>query len=401
MAEGAHTVLIKVFISIFLAYFIISYSNNVYGGGFDNTGLGLQGMCMGNALTAIVDDSSSVYYNPAGLTLIPKDSWSAELYSSITPSNFQFSDNGITDKSHELFIVPGIFLARRYDKSAFGLGLYIPYAGGGTAYDNFQHTDLDLESFAAWFALTPAFAYRLGEKVALGIGVSLYYGQIENENLYFPGATPCVLPMKSKYDGIAGYGGHIGLMYKPYSKVRFGLTARSQIPIKMDGWVKTAGVRKDSEVEMTFPSSFDFGLGYFPNQKITIGLSCSYRLWGHMDEIDFKTEHIQNSEKTYYNNSWLTGIGIDYKIDSKYALKGGFKYIEGATKEKGIHPSSNDLDFLASVIGIGCKITKSIELNIAFMYVYGFEESYGSKKYDEDQPSLIFGFRYISNHLLE
>jgi long-subunit fatty acid transport protein len=71
-------------IGIFLSHV---FSGIVFGGAFDNTGIGLQGMSMGNALTGIADDASAVHYNPAGLALHENHTWLAEAYSSITSSN--------------------------------------------------------------------------------------------------------------------------------------------------------------------------------------------------------------------------------------------------------------------------------------------------------------------------
>jgi len=82
---------------------------------------------------------------------------------------------------------------------------------------------------------------------------------------------------KSEYDGIAGYGAHIGFMYEPAEKFTLGFVARSEVPIEMDGKEKIAGIKRDSEVEFTLPHYFTLGLGYKPDNDLTFGLSFSYK----------------------------------------------------------------------------------------------------------------------------
>jgi hypothetical protein len=57
--------------------------------------------------------------------------------------------------------------------------MYVPYAGGGTAYQHFQGSPYDLETFAGWGGLTFASAYIFGPNLAAGIGLSLYGGTLK------------------------------------------------------------------------------------------------------------------------------------------------------------------------------------------------------------------------------
>ncbi|MBW2145259.1 MAG: hypothetical protein JRG75_12800, partial [Deltaproteobacteria bacterium] len=41
-------------------------------------------------------------------------------------------------------------------------------------------------------------------------------------------------------------------------------------------------------------------------------------------------------------------------------------------------------------------ITETIELNIAGLIVFGFEEEYGSEKFDQDNYAILLGFRYMA-----
>lgn len=365
------------------------FSESAFCGGFDNPTLGIRSVGVGFAPTGIAGDASAVFFNPAGMVFNENDTLYAEAYVYYAPTDFRYTENSETDKSDEAFIIPGFFVSKRFDNWAFGIGSYIPYAGGGTAYDNFQNTGFDLESYAGWFAFTPAVAYRLGENFSIGGGLSLYMGKMEEEG-EIGGYR-----IKSEYDGLSGYGGHIGFLYKPTDKFGVGFTARSEVPIEMDGEVKVAGLKLDSEVEFTFPYSFTLGVGYEPAPNLTFGFSSTYMLWNHMDEIKIKNEgqgRIENP--TGYKNNWVLGLGLEYRTDGRFTFRSGLKFDMGATKKKWLNARSNDVDKLTPGIGIGYDVTESVELNIAGLLVFGFEEEYDSKKFDQDNYAILIGLRY-------
>ena len=54
---------------IFLIVLIASLSN-IYAGGFDNSNIGLKSGLMGRAFTGIADDSSAIFFNPAGIATL-------------------------------------------------------------------------------------------------------------------------------------------------------------------------------------------------------------------------------------------------------------------------------------------------------------------------------------------
>ncbi len=345
---------------------------------------------MGHSLTGIADDASAVYFNPAGLVFNDENTWHAEVYTYYAPTKFKYTANNITDESDEIFIIPGFFISKTYNIWAFGLGLYVPYAGGGTAYDNFQGLSYDFESFAGWAALTPAVSYKLRPNLSIGAGVSIYYGSMENES-FNPDLGAF---MKSEYDGVGGYGAHIGLMYKPTDQWNIGLTARSEVSIEMDGEVKFDGTKFDSDVELTFPYSFILGFGYKPDYNLTFSLSFNYRLYGDMDEITFKTAGVKVRNKTYYENCWLIGLGMEYRMKNNLIVRLGLKYDQAVPENKGLNPSSNDIDLLTPSIGFAYPVTQFTEISLSGLAAFGFEKEYNEAKYEQDLLSFTIGFRF-------
>jgi len=358
---------------------------NVFGGGFDNPAIGLKAVGLGTAFTGIADDATAIHYNPAGLVFSDKNTWQVEMYTYLVELNYHYSETSVSDNSSEISIIPGLFISKRYEHWAFGFAYYVPYAGGGTAYSNFLGRDYDLESFVGFGAFTSVVSYGLCSKLAVGVGLSVYMGGMERKEGL----------VKMEYDGLAGYGGHIGFMYKPAEEWSIGFTARTNVPIEMDGEARIAGTKYDSEIEFTFPSSFTLGFGYEHDPNLMFSVSFSYRLWGHMDKMTIKTEGRPVDElPTAYKNSWWIGAGIEYRMVGDLSVRTGLVFIGGATEAKGLDPETNDVDQLTPNIGFAYNITRNMDADFNAVYINGLEEKYDSKKYDYRNLLFMIGLRF-------
>jgi hypothetical protein len=75
--------------------------------------------------------------------------------------------------------------------------------------------------------------------------------------------------LDNEFIGIAGYGGRIGILYKPAETLNVGFSVRSEIAIEMDGKEKMNGTKFDSEMEFTVPYYFDLGFS-FPRSSVVM-----------------------------------------------------------------------------------------------------------------------------------
>jgi len=159
----------------------IVFVTNVFGGAFDNPAIGSKAIGMGTAFTGIADDASAVFYNPGGLIFNKDESWHCELYAYWIKLNYDYTEGSITDESNEGSINSGFFISKKYKDWALGFGYYVPFAGGGSLYENFQGSDFDLEASAGFAAITPAIAYKLRSDLSVGMGLSAYMGGVERK----------------------------------------------------------------------------------------------------------------------------------------------------------------------------------------------------------------------------
>ncbi len=372
-----------------------------FAGGYDNSSVGAKAYPMASAFTAIADDSSAVYHNPAGLSFLEGDTWYGQFYNNLYFAEITY-ETDIRDKSDEVYVIPGFFIAKRIGKWGFGYGSYIPYAGGGGAkYKNFQGSRYKTEGAAGFNAFTPAISYQFSPKLSVGAGFSMYWGVMESKAYQY-------MRVETEYDGVSGYGLHTGLLYKPADKWSLGLCIRSRVKMEMDGDVTADGKKSKSEVEYTLPYYISFGIGYKPDSKLTLSLDFCHMAWRDMDEMEFITwgetdDNItagtKTIRKTWYDDSWRIGLGMEYQLKDNLALRGGLKYSGNATQRRGLDVSddvnilvspSSDIDMLVYSLGFAYDYSKKIEIDVTANHTYGLERDINNKKYNQEH--IIFSF---------
>ncbi len=389
----------KFVLSVYL-FVVLSFAGTApaFGTGIDNSGIGTTALSMASAFAGFSDDASAVYYNPSGLGFGENNTWNAQMFCVFILTGFTYNTTISRDESEELVVNPGMFISKKYEKWAIGYGFYIPYAGGGTQFKNFQGAGYTIDGFEAYVAHTPSVAYQFSKSLSVGAGVSVFQGLLESKIVQ-------QVQVESEYEGLAGYGYDIGVLYKPTDKMSFGLVYKSPVPIKMDGEVKVSGLpASDSEIELTVPTYVSFGLGWVVNRKMDIGFDACFMRYGEMDKRTIKTAGLEDESPTYYKDCWRLGIGARYKMDEKLTIMGGFKYTESGTKNRGLDisndidtliPPACDVDLLSTALGFSYNIKDNIKINITGFYVYGFEEEVNTKEYNQEHLSSIVGADFV------
>ncbi len=271
---------------------------------------------MASAFTSIADDSSALFYNPAGIAF--QTGTSFQMDNLIVNGQFRFvptapppgtvvPDKGFSGSIHTPFIpIASLYFTHRVnEKLAIGFGGYTPN-GLAANFTNFNDGDPANTKFSGrwagtrakleqyWF--TPTVAYRVTPNLSIGVGVAFVHThiflteslfnpddnnpgslQLELAKQVFPGADPNqayrsfarLLPEgRLRAAAIANkYGINAGLLYKNREhKVNVGLNYRTHVVSHLQGNASFAFTNGGAVVPF-LPK--DRGLDVlFPNQDI-------------------------------------------------------------------------------------------------------------------------------------
>ncbi len=347
---------------------------------------------MGNAFaggSAIAEDASTVWFNPAGMTRIsgsqivvaghvisPKADFTDEgssLNSLVGggPISGNDDDGGVTA------FVPNFYYVTDLGGDAwFGVGVTVPF-GLSTDYDDdwigrYHATKSEVQTIN----INPSFAYKHSDKLSVGLGLSFQYidatlenridsamtcfGLVSQATDQATAQTQCfgtagLVPGEETQDSsqsLSGddwnWGWNIGLLYELDDKSRLGVAYRSSIDANLDGDVNFT-------VDPTLRAVIDsFGVPYsafMTDTGVTAGielpaqLSVSYYRdvtsdfavmaditwtdWSSFDKLVVKFDNLVQPTSTTpenWDDSFRFAVGANYKMDEKMMLRFGLAH---------------------------------------------------------------------------
>lgn len=327
----------------------------VFAGGLSTPGQGARALGMASAFTAVADDGSAIYYNPAGISQSDGTLVEASL-AAISPQLRYTTPGGATETSTRKALAPAFFMTRRLtDRLSAGLGVYAPFARdaelqddlvNGFAWQRAKMVRTDLSAVVSWQA---------NEAFFIGGGLVAGFSQIARSIPAGPGVR-----IADKIDG-TGVGGIVGLLWKAGDRFKAGVTYRSGISIDHDGQrtLTIAGVATTSNAraEVRYPASFGLGIALDPSENLTLALDVDWTGWRSMDQVTTRTDSWPDSTTQLSGrNSRDVRIGGEYRLPAGWSLRAGVAHIQGAFPATHITPSQPDGDGHETALGVGRKL---------------------------------------------
>ncbi|HVM32664.1 MAG TPA: PorV/PorQ family protein [bacterium] len=308
----------------------VTTSTNPIFGQKDTFGIGPRAIGMGSAFTALADDASAVYWNPAGLSQM--SSYDLELSSS--PLNFD-SHFGFPYYSSFQFIIP---IAK---ENTLGISMFRPiniqhnfYAGStldsATAEEasyilnpTFQMSEI-LLSYAARFATLQNFS--VGVNIKRITNDPYYIKYFPNTNDTFNTQNEQNLKNAIR---VIGYGVDIGFLYRvPITKYseefRLGLDLRDLV--SKVNYINQLGVTVSSAAGN--PVSIDQGNGFETSvpPEITLGLALTnHYLFRVRNVIAFDYDQIADQRFSSAENTYLRFGTEFWFFNDVLGVRGGYE----------------------------------------------------------------------------
>lgn len=292
---------------------------------------------LGNAYAgqaASAQDASTIFFNPAGMTLLPDSQLvlagglirpQAEFTGTVSPAIVGGGDGG---DAGDLAFVPNAYFAYRVSPDIHvGVGLNAPF-GLKTEYDSsWKGRTQAIKSELKTINLNPAIAWKTSESLSLGAGLNIQY-------------TEATLSNSANGAGIAtvngndyGWGFNLGLLWRPSDATRVGLAYRSEVDYTLKGEVEfsVASVANGPiSADATLPDSVSLSLFHSLSPKWDLLADVTWTGWSDFKELRI----VRNSGVTLgvtpenWSDSYRYSLGMNYHLNDKLTLRGGVAYDE-------------------------------------------------------------------------
>jgi long-chain fatty acid transport protein len=290
---------------------------------------------LGNAYAgqaASAQDASTIFFNPAGMTLLPASQ--LVLAGSLVYPQAEFSgtvspaiggDNG--GDAGDLAFVPSAYFAYRVSPDiVVGVGLGAPF-GLKTEYDSgWKGRTQAIKSELKTINLNPAIAWKASESLSLGAGVSFQYAKATLTN--FAGA-----PGVAEVEGDdTGWGFNLGALWQLGEATRIGVAYRSEVDQSLEGDLSfsVAPTVIPVTADLTLPDSASLSVFHKLDARWELLADITWTGWSDFDQLRIVNANGTPVSTTNENwdDSYRYSVGANYRLDDKLMLRGGVAYDE-------------------------------------------------------------------------
>lgn len=269
---------------------------------------------------AVADNASTIFFNPAGMSGLNGYQVSVGV-TGVGPS-YTFRNDGSTLAGNNggdaggWHAVPNLYLSGRLtDKLSLGLGISSPF-GLATEYDSgWVGRTQTIKSEIRTVNFNPSLAYRVSDKVSLGVGLN--YQKIDAE------LTNSLSRLKGD-DTAMGW--NAGVLFTLSPAMRVGLSYRSSVKYTLEGKMNDS-VPVKADVEL--PDTAILSVWQQVSDRWEAMGDLSYTRWNTLQSLNVIGRNngaLLGSETFNYDNAWRIAWGAAYKASEAAKIKFGIAY---------------------------------------------------------------------------
>lgn len=377
---------------------------------------------LGNAYAgaaAVAEDASTVWWNPAGMSrlprgkhvlgaghlIIPKTEFNNRASVPAAASNpARASDGG---DAGDATLVPNVFFVMDLNPAwSFGVGINVPF-GLATKYDsNFVGRFQGLESEVMTINVNPSVSYKLSEGASVGFGISYQHGEIDllqavnYSGIAFAAGGAGLLGAiggpgvegrnTTGLDGDA-WGFNIGVLFEITPATRLGAHYRSALDYEMDGSTSFSNVpaafagipqlaagtsRGDVQLDLETPATLSFSVAHRMNDRLELLGDVTWTEWSRIDRLPLRRTSGPASGATLdtlvfnFDDTWRYSVGVNYKYSGPWTLRAGLAFDESPVPDaatRSVRLPDNDRYWFS--LGATYQMSRSGRLDMGYTFV--------------------------------
>lgn len=382
---------------------------------------------------AAADDATTVYFNPAGMTMLRKPEGAVSASGIEIGSEFRNAssvpafaqplggDGG--DAGDWNFVPAAYFVLPVGESLAFGFGVNAPFGLKLVYEDDWIGRFQGLHNEITTLNFNPSVAWRIGERISIGAGIDYQRLDAELTNdinysaviaqgvqqLVLAGQLPpatgnAVIAANAAQSGHArvrgdddAWGFNVGALFDLSDDTRLGLSYRSSIDYTVEGTIDfTAPAGRDPissgiiaaagapgaplssgpvKVDLELPDSATLSLQHRFGEKFAVVADVAWTGWSSIQELrivrDTGTTVSVTPER--WNDTWRYALGGTYAMNDSITLRAGVAFDETPVPDETRTPRLPDTD--RTWVAIGARWQPSPAVLLDFGYAHLFSDT--------------------------
>jgi long-chain fatty acid transport protein len=394
------TIILGIFIALSVSW---ATTTEALAGGYMTPHQTARGLGLSNALTAGVNDSSAVYYNPAALSEVEGDN--LLLSSSYANLQVTIENSGRKSKNkHDDNFLASLFANYHIPNTdlTLGIGTYTPF-GLVTEYERDAFTRFAaIDTRLKTIYVTPALSWNPSNYFSAGVGLSFVHASgAFSRALCLDPISFCTQPLGLEgrvriTDTADAFGYNLGLLLKPTDNLKFGFSYRSRVDLRFDnadakftGSFSVPTVKADVR-PLPLPPVIDVGLFWQIMPAWGAEFVYEYTRWSELKNftatfsppsvflpLGVPITGFQLPEE--WKNTSTLRLGSYYALNNDWEIRGGIAVEQTPVPNKTLNPAIPDADKLTLNAGVGYKWNK-FSFDLGYMAVF-----YKTRKVTNDE----------------
>ena len=346
-----------------------------------------------SGMAAAVQDASTSFWNPAGMTylqgrnvsgalhyIIPSTKFSNSGGSTYANPPFSLGDGGEGGESAWVPALHGTWMLN--PQWTVGLTINAPF-GLATEWDQRWMGQFHaIRSEIKTMNINPTVAFKVNNMFSVGAGISYQKLEAELSNAVpGAGALPGALlnPAVGKIEGDDwAWGWNLGAIIDFQQGTRVGITYRSSIDYTIKGDLSYDGVRspltpppQNVKADVELPDTFSIGISHQFNPKLRVLADYTYTGWDSIKTLDIQSDAtgaLLTRTDLEFKNSWRAGVGVEYQLNQPWLLRAGIAYDTTPVQDAFRTPRLPDSD--RTWFSIGARYMPAPNWSVDFGYTY-------------------------------
>lgn len=364
-----------------LAVCVVLAASTSFASGFRLEGHSARALGMSTAVTALSDDSSAIYYNPAGLASRKGLEVQAGL-SLIVPSLSFTNDATSNTTSVQTKVSTPFNVYASYgilDNLSVGVGVFVPFGSSASWPAGWEGAGRALTSTVQVFDVNPTVAWQIHPRFRVGAGFQAFLGSVYIERgLNFVDSQGSV-----QLGGSAtGYGWNAGFQLDVYEdKVFLGGSYRSGAPMGFTGRAHFVDIPLEFQSRLAdqpikaniqLPEVASVGIGIKASKKLRIGIDVTAVTWATFKElkIEFENPELTNPLPKRWDTMASVNVGGEYDITDAWRARLGFGFDPTGTPRDTLTPDLPDATKFRFSAGAGWTSSFGLFADLAYQFVF-------------------------------
>ena len=332
---------------------------------------------LGNAYAgqaAVATDASTIFFNPAGMTYLPDRQVVVAGHLIRPQAEFTGTSplaGGNGGDAGDLALVPNAYLVYRLTPDIYlGVGLNAPF-GLKTEYDlDWKGRTQAIKSEVKTVNLNPSIAWKAGESLSLGAGVSIQYAEATLTSS--AGGAGVATVKGDDY----GWGFNLGALWQASEATRIGLAYRSEVEQTLGGDVgfsTATTLNGPVTADVTLPDSASLSLFHKLDSRWDLLADITWTGWSDFRELRIVRTNgnvLGTPTEENWSDSYRYSLGANYHLNDKLTLRGGLAFDETPVSDAFRTARIPDEDRTWIAFGAQYRLSRKSAIDVGYAHLF-------------------------------